>query len=70
VNRNFTICGPKVFCVGIKNYGCLKFLRVVWVGRACAEANEVELTKVPKSGGRRRKKMEEVGRKKREAGTI
>jgi hypothetical protein len=40
----------------------LKFLGELWAGRACAGANEVELTKVPKSGGRRRKKRE-AGRK-------
>jgi hypothetical protein len=34
----------------------LKFLGEVWAGWALAGANEVELTKVPKSGGRRRKK--------------
>jgi hypothetical protein len=34
----------------------LKFLGEVWVGRAWVGTNEVELTKVPKSGGRRRKK--------------
>jgi hypothetical protein len=33
----------------------LKFLREVWARRACARANEVELTKVPKSGQRRKK---------------
>jgi hypothetical protein len=33
----------------------LKFLGELWAGRACAGANEVELTKVPKSGGRRKK---------------
>jgi hypothetical protein len=32
----------------IKSYGCLKFLGEVWARLACAEANEVELTKVPK----------------------
>jgi hypothetical protein len=40
----------------IKSYGCLKVLGEVWAGQALAQANEVELTKVPKSGGRRRKK--------------
>jgi hypothetical protein len=40
----------------IKSYGCLKFIGEVWAGRACAGANEVELTKVPKSGRRRKKK--------------
>jgi hypothetical protein len=34
----------------------LKFLGELWAGRACARTNEVELTKVPKSGGRRKKK--------------
>jgi hypothetical protein len=34
----------------------LKFLGELWAGRACVGANEVELTKVPKSEGRRRKK--------------
>jgi hypothetical protein len=43
----------------------LKFLGKVWAGRACAGANEVELTKVPKSGGRRRKKR---GGKKKKGG--
>jgi hypothetical protein len=27
----------------IKSYGCLKFLGEIWVGRACATANEEEL---------------------------
>jgi hypothetical protein len=34
----------------------LKILGEVWIGRPWTGANEVELTKVPKSGGRRRKK--------------
>jgi hypothetical protein len=34
----------------------LKFLGEVWARQACIVANEVELTKVPKSGGRRKKK--------------
>jgi hypothetical protein len=38
----------------------LKFLGEVWVGRACAVANEVELTKVPKEG----EKKGEAARKK------
>jgi hypothetical protein len=38
----------------IKSYGCLTFLGKVWAGQACAGVNEVELTKVPKNGGRRR----------------
>jgi hypothetical protein len=28
----------------IKSYGCLKFFGEVWAGRACARANEEELT--------------------------
>jgi hypothetical protein len=28
----------------IKSYGCLKFQGEVWAGRACAAANEKELT--------------------------
>jgi hypothetical protein len=32
----------------------LKFLGEVWARRACARANEVELTKMPKNGGRSR----------------
>jgi hypothetical protein len=39
-----------------QSYGCLKFLGELWVGRACAAANEVELTKMPKSRGRRKKR--------------
>jgi hypothetical protein len=34
----------------------LKFLGWAGAGRACVGANEVELTKVPKSGGRRKKR--------------
>jgi hypothetical protein len=33
----------------IKSYGCLKFLEEVWAGRACAGANEKELTKYKKN---------------------
>jgi hypothetical protein len=50
----------------------LKFLGEAWTGRACAGANEVELTKVPKSGGRRRKngggKRKKGGGKKNKMG--
>jgi hypothetical protein len=28
----------------IKSYGCLKFQEEVWAGRACAAANDEELT--------------------------
>jgi hypothetical protein len=35
----------------IKSYVCLKFQGEVWAGRACAAANEKELTTYPKSGG-------------------
>jgi hypothetical protein len=35
----------------IKSYGCLKFLGEVWAGRACAGANEEELTKHQKFWG-------------------
>jgi hypothetical protein len=35
----------------IKSYGCLKFLGEVWVRRACAGANEEELTKHQKIWG-------------------
>jgi hypothetical protein len=37
--------------VWIKSYGCLKFLGKVWAGRACAGANEKELTKYKKNWG-------------------
>jgi hypothetical protein len=37
----------------IKGYGCLKFEGEGWAGRACAGANEKELTTLPKFGGRR-----------------
>ena len=42
----------------IKNYVCLKFLREVWAGRACARTNAEELTTCKKiwgqeGGGRR-----------------
>jgi hypothetical protein len=32
----------------IKSYGCLKFQGEVWAGRACAAANEKELTNLSK----------------------
>jgi hypothetical protein len=28
----------------IKSYGCLKILREIWVGRACAGTNEEDLS--------------------------
>jgi hypothetical protein len=40
-------CGGKkmhVLDLRIKSYGCLKFQGEVWAGRACAAANEEELT--------------------------
>jgi hypothetical protein len=42
----------------IKSYGCLKFLGEIWAGRACAGANEEELTTCAKLWG------QEVGGKK------
>jgi hypothetical protein len=35
----------------IKSYGCLKFQGEVWAGRACAVANEKELTTLIKFWG-------------------
>jgi hypothetical protein len=35
----------------IKNYGCLKFLGEIWVGRACAGANQQELSTCAKKRG-------------------
>jgi hypothetical protein len=35
----------------IKSYGCLKFWGEVWVGRACAGANQQELTTSAQKGG-------------------
>jgi hypothetical protein len=35
----------------IKSYGCLKFQGEVWAGRACAAANEKELTTLKKFWG-------------------
>jgi hypothetical protein len=43
----------------IKSYGCLKFQREVWAGRACAGANQQELTTCTKSGGQEEKKFQE-----------
>jgi hypothetical protein len=43
----------------IKSYGCLKFQREVWAGRACARANQQELTTCAKSGGQEEKKIQE-----------
>jgi hypothetical protein len=37
----------------------LKFQGEVWAGRACAEANERELTTCAKSGGHEEKKIQE-----------
>jgi hypothetical protein len=39
----------------IKSYGCLKFQGEVWAGRACAGANQQELTTCTKSGGQEEK---------------
>jgi hypothetical protein len=41
----------------IKSYGCLKFQGEVWAGRACARANQQELTTCAKSGGQEEKKI-------------
>jgi hypothetical protein len=41
----------------IKSYGCLKFQGEVWAGRACAVANQQELTTCTKSEGQERKKI-------------
>jgi hypothetical protein len=43
----------------IKSYGCLKFQGEVWAGRACAAANEKELTNCTKSEGQEEKKIQE-----------
>jgi hypothetical protein len=37
--------------IRIKSYGCLKFQGEVWVGRACAAANQKELTTLKKIWG-------------------
>jgi hypothetical protein len=41
----------------IKSYGCLKIQEEVWVGQACATANEKELTTCTKSGGQEEKQF-------------
>jgi hypothetical protein len=48
----------KSYCLDlqIKNYGCLKFLGEVWARRACAGANEEELTTCGKIWGQRGRK--------------
>jgi hypothetical protein len=43
----------------IKSYGCLKFQGEVWAGRACAGANQQELTTCTKSGGQEEKTFQE-----------
>jgi hypothetical protein len=43
----------------IKSYGCLKFQGEVWAGRACATANEKELTTCAKKRGQEEKKIQE-----------
>jgi hypothetical protein len=48
----------------IKSYGCLKFLREVWVGQACVRANEEELITCAKIWGQRGRK-EGAGSSKR-----
>jgi hypothetical protein len=45
----------------IKSYGCLKFQGEVWAGRACAGANQQELTTCAKSGGQGEKKFKKNG---------
>jgi hypothetical protein len=48
------LCGKKksyFLDLWIKSYGCLKFIGEVWAGRACAGANEKELTKHQKFWG-------------------
>jgi hypothetical protein len=42
----------------IKSYECLKFQGEVWAGRACAAANEKELTTCAKRGGQEEKKIQ------------
>jgi hypothetical protein len=39
--------------VRLKSYGCLKILGEVWAGRACARANEEELTTCAKICGKK-----------------
>jgi hypothetical protein len=43
----------------IKSYRCLKFQGEVWAGRACAGANQQELTTCTKSGGQEEKTFQE-----------
>jgi hypothetical protein len=50
MSTNFIIFGPMD-----QKLWMFEVLGEVWAGRACDGANEVELIKVPKSGGRRRK---------------
>jgi hypothetical protein len=45
----------------IKSYECLKFQGEIWAGRACAAANEKELTTCAKSGGQEEKKFKKNG---------
>jgi hypothetical protein len=45
----------------IKSYGCLKFQGEVWARRACAGANQQELTTCAKSGGQEEKKFKKNG---------
>jgi hypothetical protein len=40
----------------IKSYACLKFQGEVWAGRACAAANEKELTNCAKNRGQEEEK--------------
>jgi hypothetical protein len=43
----------------INSYGCLKFQGEVWAWRACAGANQQELTTCAKSGRQEEKKIQE-----------
>jgi hypothetical protein len=43
----------------IKSNGCLKFQGEVWAGRACAGANQQELTTCTKSEGQEEKTFQE-----------
>jgi hypothetical protein len=45
----------------IKSYGSLKFQGEVWAGRACAVANQQELTTCTKSGGQEEKNFKKNG---------
>jgi hypothetical protein len=44
-----------------KSYGCLKFQGEVWAGRACAGANQQELTTCTKVEGRKEKHFKKNG---------